>query len=188
MSRKFDIEPDRRTVITTTAAGLTGGLFATLLGSSSARAQTELALSIDGDNADLDGGESITGVVLDCSVEWAYDLPDDTSPELVVVELAAGVDEVSVVASSETPQLFGEASGSESFEADLLAEGVVTTAEVRAGVDVTVEARLRVENGSGTALARDSARDSATVKAETPINATRYGDVGGSGELRIETA
>jgi hypothetical protein len=69
-----------------------------------------------------------------------------------------------------------------------LAEGVVTTAEVRAGVDVTVEARLRVEDGSGTALARDSARDSAMVKAETPINATRYGSVGGTGELRIETA
>jgi hypothetical protein len=69
-----------------------------------------------------------------------------------------------------------------------LAEGVVTKAEVRNGVAVDVEARLRVENGSGTALARESARDSATVAAEAPINATAYGDVGGSGELRIETA
>lgn len=67
---------DRRTVLTTTIAGLTGGLVATLAGSSSASAQTELALSIDGDSADLDGGGSISGVVLDCDVEWAYDLPN----------------------------------------------------------------------------------------------------------------
>jgi hypothetical protein len=106
----------------------------------------------------------------------------------VIVELAAGIGEVSTVATAETPQLFGEASGSESFEADLLAGGVVTKAEVRSGVEVTVEARLRVENSSGTALARESARDSAVVEAATPINATAYGSVGGSGELRIETA
>jgi len=187
MTTQFDINTNRRTVITTTAAGLTGGLLATLLGSDPARAQTELSLAIDGDNADLDGGESISGVVLDCSIEWAYDLPSDASPELVVVELAAGVGEVSVVGSSETPQLFGKASGSESFETDLLAEGLVTTTEVRAGVEVTVEARLRVEDASGTALARESARDSAVVEATTPINATAYGDVGGSGDLRIET-
>jgi hypothetical protein len=122
MSRKFDIEPDRRTVITTTAAGLTGGLLATLAGSDSAAAQTELSLSIDGDETELDSGESISGVVLECDVQWAYDLPSEASPELVVVELAAGTDSVSVVASAETPQLFGEASGSEPFEADLLAE------------------------------------------------------------------
>jgi len=187
MTTQFDIEPDRRTVITTTAAGLTGGLLATLAGSDPARAQTELSLSIDGDSAALDGGESIAGVVLDCDVDWAYDLPSDASPELVVVELAAGVEEVSVVATAETPQLFGEASGSEGFEADLLADGVLTKQEVRNGVAIDVEARLRVENGSGTALARESARDNAVVEAQTPINATQYGSVGGSGELRIET-
>jgi len=182
------IEPDRRTVLSTTAVGLTGGLLATLAGSDSAAAQTELDLSITGDETDLDSGESISGVVLDCDVDWSYDLPDDVSPELVVVELAARVGEVSVVASSETPQLFGEASGSESFEADLLADGVVTKQAVRNGVEVTVEARLRVENADGTALARESARDSAVVEAAAPINATAYGSVGGSGELRIETA
>lgn len=188
MTTQFDINTNRRTVITTTAAGLTGGLLATLLGSDTARAQTTLSLSIDGDSAALDGDESISGVVLECDVEWAYDLLSEASPEVVIVELAAGVEEVSVVASSETPQLFGEASGSEAFESDLLADGVVTKQEVRSGVDVAVEARLRVENGSGTALAREAARDSATVKAEMPINATKYGSVGGSGELRIETA
>jgi hypothetical protein len=178
----------RREAVLAAGATLTGGLAATLAGSESARAETELALSIDGDEADLGSGESISGVVLDCSVEWAYDLPSDASPEVVVVELAAGVGEVSVVASAETPQLFGEADGSESFEADLLAEGVLTAADVRSGVEVGVEARLRVENRSGTALARESARDSAVVEAATPINATAYGSVGGSGELRIETA
>lgn len=188
MQRKTITNVDRRTVLTTTIGGLTGGLAATLAGSSSARAQTTLSLAIDGDSADLDGAESISGVVLDCLIEWAYDLPSEASPELVVVELAAGVDSVSTVATAETPKLFGEASGSESFEADLLSEGVVTTAEVRNGVEVTVETRLRVEDGSGTALARDSARDSAMVKADTPINATAYGDVGGTGELRIETS
>ena len=187
MTTKFDIKSDRRTVLTTTIAGLTGGLAATLAGSESASAQTELELSIDGDEADLGSGESISGVVVDCDVEWAYDLPGDASPELVVVELAAGVGEVTTVATAETPQLFGEASGSESFEADLLAEGLVTTADVRNGVEVDVEARLRVENGSGNAIARESARDSAVVEATVPINATAYGDVGGSGELRIET-
>jgi hypothetical protein len=65
---------------------------------------------------------------------------------------------------------------------------VVTTAEVRNGVEIDVEARLRVENADGTALAREAARDSAVVEASAPINATKYGSVGGTGELRIETA
>ena len=182
------IKPDRRTVLSTTAAGLTGGLLATLVGSDAAAAQTELALAIDGDETDLGIGESISGVVLECDVEWAYDLPSEASPELVVVELAAGTDGLTTVATSETPQLFREASGSDSFEADLLADGVVTKQAVRNGVEVDVEARLRVENADGTALARESARDSAVVDAAAPINATKYGDVGGTGELRIETA
>ena len=58
---------------------------------------------------------------------------------------------------------------------------------MRACVDVTVEARLRVENASGDVVAEATAQDTAAVLAETEsVNASKYGSVGGSGQFRIE--
>ena len=53
--------------------------------------------------------------------------------------------------------------------------------------DVTIEARLRVLGG-GDVLARDTVSDTATVSVERDaVDASEYGDVGGSGTLTIET-
>ena len=185
---------NRRGMLRASAAAL-GGAGAAVVGlrssSDSAAAQTALTLDIVGDSATLGPDESVSAVWVDCSVEWAYELPEGVSPQTVVVELAAGTgDQLEVVAAAESPNLFASADGSESFESDLLAAGVVSAAALDGdGLSVTVEARLRVENADGEALARDSAADSATVTANREtINPADYGSVGGSGELRIETA
>jgi len=53
--------------------------------------------------------------------------------------------------------------------------------------DVTVEVRLRVENGDGAALAEASASTTAPVTVERDgFDASEYGSVGGSGTLTIE--
>ena len=53
--------------------------------------------------------------------------------------------------------------------------------------EVTIEARLRVLGG-GDVLARDSVSDTATISVERDgVDASQYGDVGGSGTLTIET-
>ena len=70
------------------------------------------------------------------------------------------------------------------LEADALAP-----ADGELATDVTVEARMRVENGGGDVLAKSSATDVATVTVEREtVDVTEYGDVGGSGSLVIETA
>ena len=178
----------RRTVLRLGGAAAVGASLATVGLADPADAQAELALSVDGTERELGVEEAISAVVLDCSVEWAYDVPDGVTPSTVVVELAAGAGGgLTTVATAKSPSLFGEADGSESFEADLIEAGVLTGDQVRAGVDVTVEARLRVETDSGDVVAEATAEDTARVVAETEsVNATRYGSVGGSGELRIE--
>ena len=184
---------NRRGMLRASAAALSGAGAAVVglrSSSDSAAAQTALTMDIVGDEATLGREESIAAVWVDCSVEWAYDLPDGVTPSTVVVELAAGAgDGLTTVATAESPSLFGEADGSESFEADLIGAGVLTADQVRNGVDATVEARLRVETDSGDVVAEATAQDTAPVVAETEsINASKYGSVGGSGELRIEIA
>ena len=180
----------RRTVLRLGGAAALGAALATVGLADPADAQAELALSVDGTERELGVAEAIGGVILDCSVEWAYDVPDGVTPASVVVELAAGAgDGLTTVATAESPSLFGEADGSESFEADLIEAGVLTAEEVRNAVDVTVEARLRVETDSGDVVAEATQQDIASVVAETEaVNASKYGSVGGSGELRIEIA
>ena len=53
-------------------------------------AETDLELNIADDHAQLDVGDAITAVWLDLSVEWAYELPNGSSPDTVVIEIAAG--------------------------------------------------------------------------------------------------
>jgi len=87
-----------------------------------------------------------------------------------------------------------EADGSESFDVGLLEEGALSSADVEPGgagereTDVTVEARLRVENADGTVLARETTSDTATLTVTRDgVEASEYGQVGGSGSLTISS-
>jgi len=181
------------------AAGVLGGGAATAAGLSVATesaAQTALTLEVDGDSANIGTDGSVSGVQLDLDVEWAYDLPSETSPSTVVIEVAAGTDaeSLTVVGSAESAQLFVEADGSESFDVGLLEEGALSASDVEPSgtgereTTVTVEARLRVENSGGTVLARETTSDTATLSVTRDgVEASEYGQVGGSGSLAITT-
>lgn len=184
----------RREALRASAAAL-GGAGATLaglrLGSRRSTAETALSLDVAGDKTTLGSDESVEAVMLDVSVEWAYELPDGATPDTLVVEIAAGEDSPEVLDSEDSAQMFGEADGEESFETDLVEAEVLSAAalEDEKEVEVEIEARMRVEDADGEALARESTGDSATVSVEVDsVEAADYGEVGGSGELRIEKA
>lgn len=151
--------------------------------------------SVAGDTVLLDESGSVAGVWLDADVEWAYDLPDGVQPDSVELDLLAGADEDSaqVVAAHSSPELFLEASGSQSLSADLLAAGVVDADAIapEAGVtetDVFVAVEFWVQSADGTRLAEASASDLATLTVERDgYEASEYGSVGGSGTLAIES-
>ncbi|WPH59262.1 hypothetical protein AFNJKBDN_CDS0045 [Halorubrum virus V_ICIS4] len=186
----------RRRALLRASAAAVGGSAASLAlvsaGSDGADAQAALALDVVGDSATLGADESLASVTLSVEVEWAYELPESASPSTVVVELAAGTDSVTVVDSSESAELFTSAEGSESFDVDLLGTdaldaGALTPDSGERATDVTVEARLRVKDSSGEALARETASDTATLTVERDsVAASEYGAVGGSGSLTIE--
>jgi len=180
------------------AAGVLGGGAATAAGLSVATesaAQTALTLDVAGDSATIGTDGSVSAVTLDLDVEWAYDLPSETSPSTVLVEVAAGTDgDLSVVGSAESAQLFVDADGSESFDVGLISEGALAASDVEPDgtgsreTDATVEARLRVENADGDVLAKETASDTATLTVTRDgVDASEYGQVGGSGSLAITT-
>jgi len=183
---------NRRTLLRV-AAGAVGGAGATAAGLSVATesaAQTGLALDVDGDSATIGADGSVSAVTLHCEIEWQYDVPDSTSPETVVIEVAAGTDgDVSVLTSAESAQLFAEADGSESFDVGLLAQDVLSAGALEPdGTSVTVEARLRVESTSDSVLAREAASDTAVLSVTRDgVEASEYGAVGGDGSLAIST-
>jgi len=188
---------NRRTLLRVTGAALGGGA-ATAAGLSVATggaAQTGLTLEVDGDSAEIGTDGSVSSVQLDLDVEWAYDLPSETSPATVLVEVAAGTDgELSVVGSAESAQLFVEADGTESFDVGLLAEGALSASDVEPDgtgereTSVTVEARLRVENSGGDVLAKETTSDTATLTVTRDgVDASAFGAVGGDGSLSIAT-
>ena len=155
-----------------------------------AAAQTDLELEIADDHAQLDVGDAIAAVWLDLSVEWAYELPNGSSPETVVVEIAAGVDEPELVEFAEQPTLFNESDGSESFEVDLLGAGVIDGDQLldEGEQTVEIEARLFVEAGDAL-LAREVVSDEATVSVDVDeLDVDEFGELSGSGSLEIETA
>jgi len=120
---------NRRTLLRAGAAATAGGLATAAglaVGSEPADAQASTTLDVAGDSVVLDGS-SIAAVQLTLDVEWAYDLPSDRQPESVTVEIAAGPSDggLTTVADAESAQLFVEASGSESFDVDLLSEGAL---------------------------------------------------------------
>jgi len=188
---------NRRTVLRVAAAAV-GGAGAAAAGLSVATggaAETALSLAVAGDSAEIGTDGAVSAVTLDLDVEWAYDLPDQTSPSTVIVEVAAGTDgDLTVVGSAESSQLFVEADGSESFDVGLLAEGALSSSDVEPSgtgereTTVTVEARLRVENSGGTVLARETTSDTATLTVSRDgVEASEYGQVGGDGSLTIAT-
>jgi hypothetical protein len=188
---------NRRTLLRGAAAAL-GGSAATAAGlsvASESAAQTALTLSVDGDSASIATDGSVSAVTLDLDVEWQYDLPDETSPSTVIIEVAAGTDgELSVVGSAESSQLFTEAEGSESFDVGLLQQGALASSDVEPSgtgekeTDVVVEARLRVENAAGDVLARETTNDTAPLTVTRDgVEASEYGAVGGDGSLSITT-
>ena len=187
----------RRTLLRV-AAGAVGGGAATAAGLSVATggaAETALSLDVDGDSAEIGTDGSVSEVQLDLTVEWAYDLPDETAPATVIVEVAAGTDgDLTVVGSAESAQLFVEADGSESFDVGLISEGALAASDVEPSgtgereTDVVVEARLRVENSGGTVLARETTSDTAVLTVTRDgVEASEYGAVGGDGSLTIST-
>jgi len=181
------------------AAGVLGGGAATAAGLSVATggaAQTGLTLAVAGDSAEIGTDGSVSAVTLDLDVEWAYDLPSETAPSTVLVEVAAGPagGSVTVVGSAESAQLFVEADGTEAFDAGLISEGALAASDVEPDgtgareTDVTVEARLRVENADGDVLARETTSDTATLTVTRDgVDASAFGAVGGDGSLSIST-
>ena len=184
----------RRRVLRASAAAL-GGAAATIVGltaTDEARAETALSLAIGGDSTTLGPDATVTAVRLSLDVEWRYDLPDTAAPETVVIEIAAGEESLSVVASAETATLFTDADGTESFDVGLIEEGALSASALAPAngsreTSVTVEARLRVEDASGAVLARETTSDTAPVTVERDAPAAEYGAVGGSGALTITT-
>jgi len=189
----------KRRALLRIGAGVLGGGAATAAGLSVATggaAQTGLTLSVDGDSASIATDGAVSAVQLDLDVEWQYDLPEETSPSTVIVEVAAGPadGELTVVGSAESAQLFTEADGSESFDVGLLAQGALSSSDVEPSgtgekeTDVVVEARLRVENSAGDVLARETASDTAALTVTRDgVEASEYGEVGGDGSLTIST-
>jgi len=187
----------RRTLLRV-AAGAVGGGAATAAGLSVATggaAETALTLAVDGDSAEIGTDGTVTAVRLDLDVEWAYDLPSETAPATVVIEVAAGTDgDVTVVASAESAQLFVEADGTESFDVGLIEQSALSSSDVEPDgtgereTSVTVEARLRVENSAGDVLARETTSDTATLTVTRDgVDASAFGEVGGDGSLSIST-
>jgi hypothetical protein len=176
------------------AGGVGAGAAGLHVATAEASGQTGLTLSVSGDDATIASDGSVTAVTLDIDVDWQYDLPDSTAPETVVVEVAAGTDELVVVGSAESAQLFTEADGSESFEVGLIDGGALAASDLEPDgsgthdTEVTVEARLRVESSGDSVLAKESTSDTAllTVTREG-VEASAYGEVGGSGSLSIST-
>jgi hypothetical protein len=180
------------------AAGVLGGGAATAAGLSVATesaAQTGVTLSVAGDSASIGTDGSVSAVTLDLDVEWAYDLPSETSPSTVIIEVAAGTDgDLTVVGRAEPAQLFVEAHGTESFDVGLIQQGAIAASDVEPSgtgereTSVTAEARLRVENSGGTVLAKATTSDTATLTlTRDGVEASEYGQVGGSGSLTITT-
>ncbi len=186
----------RRTVLRGGAAATGGGVL-TMAGvhalATTADAQASTTLDVADDSVVLDETGSVSAVWLAADVAWSYDVPSGVQPAEVTLALAAGAGELEVLATDDSAQLFGEASGSATFEVDLVAEGILDASALApvAGelqTDVTVEVRFEVLNSNGDVLASDTASDTPTLTVERDgYEPGQYGDVGGSGTLTIET-
>jgi hypothetical protein len=177
-------------------AALAGGASTALLldraTDSGHAATTDLAVT--GDDVVIRQG-TLASIWLDATVDWSYAVPSGERPSHVVVELRAGTDgdDLTVVGSAQSNQAFLEASGSEAFEVDLLAEDVLAAdalvpSEPGASVatEVVVGAELRLIDESEMVIAADSRTDTATIAIEkSDYDPDDYGTVGGHGNVTV---
>jgi len=181
-------------MLTVGGAALAGGISSAVMvsGTADRAAAASADLEIAGHETTIRNG-SIEAVWLTATVAWTYALPSGESPATAIVELQAG-EELKTVATRESDAVFLENSGEESFDIDLLAEDVLSAGEIRPSdggetVETVVDlgVAFRVESEDGTVLAVDEATTTAPLSiTESDYNASKYGDVAGSGELTVE--
>lgn len=188
----------RRRMLRASAVLLSGGAAGALAtGVTSERvtaAQAETGLSVTGDEVTVRNG-ALAALWLDVAVAWSYAVPSGERPSQVVVDVLAGTsaDDMTVVATVESDEVFLEASGEDSVRVDLLDAGVVTADGLvpseggeTAETTIHVAVEQRVYDESGLVIAADSQTDTATVAIEkSDYDPSEYGTVSGSGELTV---
>ena len=188
-------------MLRSSAALATGGVVgaATISRIASEPAQAaDTDLTVEGDSVTV-RGDAIAAVPLSLSVGWAYEVPASEEPAELTLDVLAGrsQDDLTVVASETTDQLFLSNSGEESFEVDLLGEGVVEAETMlpaergaTTATDVVVGVELRLTDPSGLVIAADSETTTTTTLEVTkdPYDPTDHGNVTGAGSVTIELA
>jgi len=181
-------------MLTVGGAALAGGIGSAVMvsGTADRAAAASADLEVAGHETTIRNG-SIEAVWLTATVAWTYALPSGENPATAIVELQAG-EALETVATRETDAVFLENNGEESIDVDLLAEDVLSAGEIRPSdsgetiesvVDLGVA--FRVESEDGTVLAVDKVTTTAPLSiTESDYNASKYGDVAGSGELTVE--
>ncbi|MFP4117227.1 MAG: hypothetical protein ACLFSD_00040 [Salinivenus sp.] len=175
------------------AGGVVGALTASGIASETASAETDL--TVEGDSVEI-RSEEIAAVLLDLTVAWGYEVPSGEAPETVELDVLAGTDEdeLDVVASDSSEEVFLESDGEETFSVDLLGEEIVEAdtlvpeeggEETATEIVVGVEFRQRDENDM--VIAADSETTTATVTIEkSEYDPDEHGDVAGSGSVTVE--
>lgn len=178
------------------AVALSGGAAGALVTNSITddAAAAEADLTVAGDEATVREGD-LAAVWLDLTVEWAYAVPSGERPETVVVDVLAGdSDDLTVVDSAESNEVFLESSGTETFQVDLLDAGVVEADDLVpdeggevAETTIHVGTEMRLSDESDLVIAADSQTDTATLTIEkSAYDPDEYGAVSGAGELTLD--
>ena len=171
------------------AGGAAGALTAGRIETATA---TETDLSVEGDEVLL-RGESVASVWLDIALGWAYAVPNDESPDELVLEITAGEDQ-EVVASHSKDAPFLEGEGEQTFEVDLLDTAVFDVDDLvpdEAGetVSTTIDigAELRLYDTDGFVVAADGRTDEATIVIERDeFDPNEHGAIAGAGAITVE--
>jgi len=160
-------------------------------------AAADAGLTVTGDEATIRGGE-LAAVWLSATVEWSYDVPSGEQPDTVVVQLLAGTDtdDLTVLDTVERSEVFLEASGTETFDVDLVEAGVLAPDAIVPASDgetltteVVVGAEMRLRDESDLVIAADGQTDTATITIETSsYDPDEHGTVGGTGNVTVEIA
>ena len=177
---------------------LSGGVVGAATAGSIATESVEAAdtgLTVEGDSVTV-RGEAIAAVPLALNVGWAYEVPASEEPAEMELAVLAGRSEsdLSVVASETSEQVFLSNSGEESFEVDLLGEGIVAADAMvpseggaTTATDVVVGVELTLTDPSGLVIAADSATTTATLEVtKDDYDPENHGNVTGSGSVTIE--
>jgi len=190
------MRPTRRRVLQATGVALTGGATGLLVANSAtdSAAAADAQLQVTGDDAVV-RDTTLAAVWLDLAVEWAYTVPSGERPDHVVVEARAGTDsgDLTVVDSARSSEAFLEASGTETFEVDLLAADVLDAATLVpdsagavAETQVYVGAEMRLVDETDMVIAADAETATATVSVEhSDYDPDEYGELAGVGNVTV---